>query len=147
MKIQEIFSNIFKKSTESEKYYLKDGIYLTETVTFGRDKIIFVDENRRIRKTIVDSYGRIHRFPGIIKEDFWVNKVVTPKWMEPKINFRTSFEEKDDKWMVLWEIQPDGRYWEDEDGFGGTNDEEITLFTHVDENGDFTGPFRVYQSP
>ena len=47
--------------------------------------------------------------------------------------------------IMLWEIQPDGRYWEDEDGFGGTSDAEVTLYTFLDENGDFTGPFRVYR--
>ena len=46
---------------------------------------------------------------------------------------------------MLWQIQPDGRYWEDDDGFGGSPDEEVTLYAFLDEEGNFDGPFRIYQ--
>lgn len=129
----------------SEKHYLKEGIYLTNFVTFGSDEIIYVDENRGTRNTIVDSSGNIHNFPGIVKEDFWI-KEVFPRYLEPKIRFRTSFEIREDKWIVLWEIQPDGRYWGDEGGFGMEHDEEVKLYTYLDINGNFTGPFRIYRT-
>ena len=36
---------------------------------------------------------------------------------------------------VSWQINPDGRYYEDEDGYGMTDDEEITLYGYVDRTG------------
>ena len=125
--------------------------YLTETVVFGMHRyrradedssVFFVDETRGIRKMLVDSKGRIHYFPGI-KDKAAVEKIVGSRALEPQIRFRTSFEKQEDRWKVCWQVQPDGRYWEDEDGFGGTDDEEVTLYTYVDANGDFTGPFRL----
>lgn len=132
-------------SKKEDKEHQGKSIYLTEDVTFGRDEIIFVDENRGIQKTIVDNRGRIHKFPGIVKEDFWVKSVENSTWLLPVIRYRTDFEYKGDKWLVLWEIQPDGRYWGDDGGFGMEKDVEIVLYTYLDMNGDFTGPFRVYR--
>lgn len=121
-------------------------IYLTETVVFGRgdSSVYFVDENRGIRKMLVDTGGNIRNFPGILKEDFWV-KEVSAKALLPKIRFRTSFEKRENKWIMLWTIQPDGDYWRDDDGFGAENEDEVVLYTYVDLNGEFTGPFRIYE--
>lgn len=127
--------------------------YLTQTVVFGmhRDRregedssVFFVDEARHIRKKLVDSKGVIRHFPGIVKEDFWV-KAVSKRALRPQIRFRTSFEKRDEGWIMLWQIWPDGRYWADSDGFGMENDEEVKLYTFVDRNGNFTGPFRIYK--
>lgn len=47
--------------------------------------------------------------------------------------------------LMVWEVQPDGRYWEDEDGFRGTSDPEVKLYSHIDTLGCFSAPFRLYQ--
>ena len=118
---------------------------LTQWVTYGRgEPVYFIDESRGIQKPIVDPDGNICSFPGFVQEDLWVSQV-DPCYLKPLIRFCTSFERRGDRLIMLWEIQPDGRYWEDEDGFGGTSDAEVTLYTFLDENGDFTGPFRVYR--
>jgi hypothetical protein len=49
---------------------------------------------------------------------------------------------EDGKAEVEWVLQPDGRYFEDEDGFGAENCEEITLYSYLDTNGVFTEPFK-----
>ena len=36
---------------------------------------------------------------------------------------------------VRWEINPDGRFYCDEDGFGMTNDKEINLYGVIDRKG------------
>lgn len=127
--------------------------YLTQTVVYGMhmyrsagedSTVCFVDEARGIRKMLVDCDGRIQNFPGMVKDDFWV-KDVPDRYMGAQIRFRTSFEKRGDGWIMLWQIWPDGRYWEDDDGFGMTNDEEITLYTFVNSDGEFTGPFRIYR--
>lgn len=130
-----------------------ESVYLTETVVVGSDfhrkdrsnpSVVLVDEGKKIRKIIIDSTGNIRNFPGIIKEDFWSN-VVDSNLLQPRVFFRFSFEKRENKWVALWTIQPDGRYWEDDDGFGAEKDEEIILYTYLDVEGEFTSPFRVYR--
>lgn len=121
-------------------------VYLTQTVVFGNgdSSVYFVDETRRIRKKLVNTKGEIQHFPGVIEESFWA-KEFSGKELFPRIRYRTSFEKRENKWIMLWTIQPDGDYWRDESGFGAENEDEIILYTYVDGNGDFTGPFRVYK--
>lgn len=42
---------------------------------------------------------------------------------------------KNDVAEVSWQINPDGRYFMDEDGYGMTDDEEITIYSYVDRAG------------
>ena len=42
---------------------------------------------------------------------------------------------------VKWQINPDGRYYMDDDGFGMTDDEEITLLGKIDRTGRVVTPF------
>lgn len=44
--------------------------------------------------------------------------------------------------MVDWQINPDGQYYMDEDGYGMTPDEEITLYGYIDRTGKVVGRFR-----
>ncbi len=127
--------------------------YLTETVVFGMhlyrspgedSSVYFVDEARGIRKMLVDSRGKIQNFPGVVKEAFWTREV-SPDAMKPQIHFRTSFEKRRNRWIMLWQIQPDGRYWADDDGYGWGEEVEVTLYTYVNMDGDFTGPFQIYK--
>lgn len=126
--------------------------YLTETVTYGMhpyrsagedSSVYFVDEARGIRKMLIDNCGNIQNFPGIIQEEFWV-KQVAPNYLKPRVGFRSSFEKRDNGWIFRWQLQPDGWYWADEGGFGGENDLEVILYTFVDLDGNFTGPFQLY---
>lgn len=158
-------SNLFgKKPSEPEPIANKEmpknqvperteAVYLTQTVTFGMhpyrsadedSSVFFVDENRGIRRMIIDSRGNIQNFPGVVKEDFWV-KHVAPNYLKQQVRFRSDFEKRENGWIFKWQLQPDGWYWADEGGFGAENDWEVVLYTYLDLNGDFTGPFRIYQ--
>jgi hypothetical protein len=48
---------------------------------------------------------------------------------------------QDGKATVQWQINPDGRYYEDDDGFGGTSDVEISLWGKIDRTGKVIEPF------
>lgn len=37
--------------------------------------------------------------------------------------------------LVDWQLNPDGRYYMDEDGFGMTDDEEISIYGYIDREG------------
>ena len=143
--------NLFKKPAPPAAEATQESPYLTQTVVFGMHQyrsadedssVYFVDEKRGIRKMLINRRGVIQNFPGF-QDKAALEKLVDPSALTPQIRFRTSFEKRDNRWILYWEIQPDGRYWEDEDGFGGTNDEEVTLFNYVDENGNITGPFAL----
>lgn len=43
---------------------------------------------------------------------------------------------------VRWELNPDGYYFMDEDGFGMTNDEEITIYGFIDRTGTVVAEFQ-----
>lgn len=155
-----LLSDLFRKKPSANAIAPKQSdaaprkeVYLTKTVTFGMhphrsatedSSVFFVDESRGIRKMIVDSRGNIQNFPGIKKEDFWVRDVA-PNYLKPQIRFRSSFETRDCGWIFLWQLQPDGWYWADEDGFGGEDDPEVILYTFLDRQGNFSGPFQIYQ--
>ena len=104
--------------------------------------VMFTNRARGIRRIIVDKNGYICDFPGVDPETMKKLKHIS---FNRQIRFRTDFSrEPDGRILMIWEIQPDGRYWEDEDGYGGTNDEEICLYTMIDEKGCYTGPFKLY---
>lgn len=44
---------------------------------------------------------------------------------------------------VRWQINPDGRYWMDEDGYGMTDDEEVELYGYINKVGRVVGKFRL----
>lgn len=132
-----------------------EGPQLSQWTTFGNHiyrrkgevaAVEFVNEEYGIRKLIVDDNGYILNYPGLGNPEEWLYAWKSKRELEPQIRFRTDFERMEDNTILMvWEIQPDGRYWEDEDGFGGESDLEILLYTYLDEKGNFTMPFKAYQ--
>lgn len=143
------------QKTEKNEKETPDGFPFTRFTTFGmhryrtageRCDVSFIHPVTGERRLIVDNLGNIRHFPGLVKEDCWINEVTSLRFLHPVVRFRTSFEKWDaDSYIMLWQIQPDGYYWADGGGFGMENDEEIILYAFIDQNGAFTGPFRVYR--
>ena len=50
---------------------------------------------------------------------------------------------KDGVAEVDWELNPDGRYYADEDGYGMTDDEEIAVYSYIDRSGKPLVKFRA----
>ena len=44
---------------------------------------------------------------------------------------------------VRWQINPDGRYWMDDDGFGMTSDIEVEIYGYINKEGKVVGKFRL----
>ena len=44
---------------------------------------------------------------------------------------------------LSWMLYPDGRYFEDEDGFGGEDNDELTVYCVMDEDLNVVRPFTV----
>lgn len=53
-----------------------------------------------------------------------------------------SYNDTENGQILVWTVQPDGRYWADDDGFD--MDDEINLYAYVDDDGDFLSKFRIY---
>ena len=129
------------------------GPALSRWVTFGRHRyyspgdeigVIFTNAEKGICRVIVDEQGVIRDFPGI-EDPERIRSLLDNGSMEPRIRFRTDFCRKEDGIHMLWQIQPDGRYWADDDGFGMENDCEVILKSVLDDEGRFTMPFRLYE--
>ena len=137
------------ESAKPDEPPVPSGSSLSQWYTFGRNtpykkaEVIFTHPEKNIERAIISTHGYIRDFPGI---DQTVPEEYASIARNAKISFRTDFERCPDGTIrMIWEIQPDGRYWEDEDGYGGTPDEEVTLWSILDETGSFTGPFRLYR--
>lgn len=133
-----------KKSSKKEDHKRKDNKpYLNCSFTYGDNAVVLTDENRN-QITVVDERGNIQNFPGVQDKELWINELKSGD-IFPKVRYRTEFYScADFTWKMLWEIQPDGRYWEDSDGFGGSSDQEIILYSYFDKRGIFLHEFRVY---
>lgn len=143
------------KNTETGFAETKDSKpQLSQWTTFGNHlyrckgevaAVEFVNKAYGIRKWIVDNDGYIQNYPGVEKSEEWMYAWESRRALDHQIRFRTDFERMGDHTIrMVWEIQPDGRYWEDDDGFGAESGMEIQLYTYLDEKGNFTGPFRTY---
>ena len=128
-----------------------EDIHFSQTVTFGdhlyRKKgecaeIIMENTRTGIRKTIVDDDGMIVDFPGIAYPE--LVSLYKKGVSNGRIRFRSNISMLGEQYALIWQIQPDGRYWEDEYGFGMTSDDEINLYAHFNEKGRFTEPFHIY---
>lgn len=128
----------------------KQKPYFSDTVTFGREllrdatEIIFFDPQNNYKKVIVNRQGYFEDFPGIVKAGWTKYLGVNYDFDNGEIHFRTSIEKYGNGYMCLWEIQPDGRYWADDGGFGMENDVEIVLCAYLDEKCNFKGPFQLH---
>ena len=133
----------------------EQGPALSQDVTFGTHlyrragdvaEVVFTHRKEKIRRVLVDNDGMIQDFPGFANQEQIKRHIKGGELPAPQIRFRTDFTKVDgDRFRMVWEVQPDGRYWEDDDGFGGTSDAEVQLYTYIDSYGRFTAPFRLYK--
>lgn len=88
---------------------------------------------------INDKFGNFNDFPGI-ENGKWKEKVGRHYYEAVQYVFDMT-EFSNNKSVVCWMLQPDGRYFEDEEGFGGEDYDEILLYSIVDSAGHFLIPF------
>ena len=128
-----------------------EDMRFSQMITFGdhlyRHKgqiaeIIMENTRTGVRKTIVDDDGIIVGFPGFAYPD--LVSLYNNGIPNARIRFRSDISRLGEQYALIWQIQPDGRYWEDDDGFGMTTDDEIDLYAHFDETGHFTEPFHLF---
>ena len=88
--------------------------------------------------------GSFVSFPGVVHGP-WEKALDMP--FRPAAAFRNELcPFRDGRAEFRWLLQPDGRYFADEDGFGAEKCQEIWLRSYVDEKGRFLEPFSQYDS-
>lgn len=106
--------------------------------------VSFTNEEKGISKQIIDKDGNILNFPGVEWSDE-LKEELGRSTVKPIVKYEARFEKVDDsKFIMVWTVRPDGRYWMDSWGFGAEDYESLSLYTYIDANGDFTMPFKLY---
>ena len=90
-------------------------------------------------KMLTDKLGCFIDFPGVTDGE-WRKKLICG--MSERIRY---YYHVGEFWqgaaLFSWTVQPDGRYEEDENGFGKENYEEVTLYSYLNKKGEFITPF------
>lgn len=94
------------------------------------------------KRCIINQAGYIQNFPGF-KDRSWEKRLDVPSCAERVMFAFWIFPYQNGKALVRWLIQPDGRYFEDEDGYGAEHCDEIEMYSALNEDGQFTEPFAL----
>lgn len=106
--------------------------------------VLFTNEERNINKQIIDRDGNILDFPGV-EYTATLTEELGRRVIEPVVKYEALFEKVDEgKFIMVWTVRPDGRYWMDSWGFGAEDYESLSLYTYIDSNGNFMMPFKLY---
>lgn len=95
----------------------------------------------KLVQRITDEDGRFLDFPGV-EHGEWEENLSLP--FEPATRFPFSYTIFNENGLAefIWLLQPDGRYWADEDGFGAEKMAEVKLYATFNKKGRFVTPFR-----
>ena len=123
----------------------RGSTYLTQYILMGEDKsTLLIDKDRGAIIKIVSRDGCFLNFPGIEYEDEWQSRFEYDK-VERRVEYGAYIVKlNDDRYLFLWIIQPYEFDPGDSDGYGMDNQSEIRLCSHLDRNGRFLEPFRLY---
>lgn len=157
--LEELFNRLFgiddgsqaQKEAETFREDIGDGFYLTYEEAFNGyggycdvNLCLCSETNPSLHHQITDKRGNFLHFPGYLHGE-WEKELDTA--FKPRVRFPCSIGPfKNGKAVFMWQVQPDGRYFQDEDGFGAENCEEIWLRSYIDERGNFTEPFTYIRS-
>jgi len=107
--------------------------------------VLFTNKEKNINKQVIDRDGNILNFPGVEYTD-----MLTEEWgnreIAPVVKYGARFERVDaGRFIMVWTVRPDGRYWMDSWGFGAEDYESLSLYTYIDLDGNFMMPFKLYR--
>ncbi len=118
-----------------------EGVFIHYT---ENNEIIFENSIKNVQFMIKDSYGKL---VNTSCSDIDFNRVAQLENSQNANRFLAEFGFGVDKFtngiaLVWWTLSPDGRYFEDEDGFGGEDCDETTIYAFIDTLGSIIIPFR-----
>lgn len=107
--------------------------------------VIFVNPAKGIRKTLVEDH--------ILSEHEVSNYGIISKYCSDSSldsgefaygSYCSIVDGEGKGAFILWRVQPDGRYYSDDDGFGAERQDEVELYAYTDDEGNNIGSFRIY---
>lgn len=142
--------NIFKKDTYTDEnkhtkelgqdFYLEYDYVSNNLGGYHPVNIVLKSHtDRKCNHCITDKNGSFLKFPGV-KKGSW-EKEIDGKFCSAVLFTFSVSKFVDGVSYVIWLVQPDGRYFEDEDGFGGEKCSEIRLYSMMNTKGEFICPF------
>lgn len=127
---------------------LGDGMAIVDEVISGYWKPRFLVDNRA--KRAVEFMDVNYRLKTVEEKDVdWDSLSALPeKAISIARNFLLRYPSfvkmfKNGVAEVSWQLNPDGYYFMDSDGFGMTDDKEVTVYGFIDRNGKVVVPFRL----
>lgn len=147
--LKEFLSDIKEAAASEAEDYGEFGF--TRGYTHGekgglKASVTFFNKKTGLRRMIVGFGGGICHFPGIENKAEIEGYIDDQRLLSPVVRYRSDFEQyDDDHGMMIWQVQPDGSYYSDDDGFGSEDSIAVKLYALIDRNGRFTGPFRAYR--
>lgn len=129
-----------EKDVKPTRYDLNDGYYM-EGYLYDSAKNMCLYKDGQLIRQITDEKAHFIDFPGV-EHGSWENSLEVS--MEPALRYGFFLKKfgEDGLAELIWRVQPDGRYYADEDGFGMSDQEEIMLRAKFDKTGKFVTPFR-----
>lgn len=141
-----LFSNKDKDNDDDiSREYLGNGFYITYELAYNGvgyykvDICLHNENNPYFHRQIIDKKGNFVSFPGCIGGK-WEKKLENNFSESVRYPSKIGIFE-DGRAEFRWQLQPDGRYFADEGGFGMENCTEVWLRSYLDEDGNFTEPF------
>ena len=149
-----MFRDFWKKTFDKKagelpqtRYEIGEGMLLCYNETsngyggYSKTDLCLADAaSKKKLAVIIDGKGRIQNFPGVLHGE-WKKDLEYPLDARVRFSFRVGKFENGVA-PVAWTLQPDGRYFEDEDGFGAENCREIILCSTLDKSGRFLEKFK-----
>lgn len=131
---------VIRTGDETERD-LGDGLMLTYRTTSngygGYCNVAYTlwREDRVVRR-ITDDNGTFIDFPGYENLDMWSHLATFPP-ARHTVSFNSALYDADDsdELVFSWTFQPDGRYFEDDTGFGAEKDQEVHLRARLGRDG------------
>lgn len=135
-----------------KKYYcgksdaqIPNKVYMTRSVVTGDESgTCFINEEKDICRQIVDPWGNIRNFPGVEPNPVLLQECAAYRYA-PLVRYQMAFAPREQGgFLVLWTIRQEYFDPGDDWGFGREEYDEVVLYSILDENGDFSAPFRLY---
>lgn len=120
-------------------------IYMNRSHIDKKDPgVCFVNETTGLCRQIVDPQGNIRNFPGVEFHEEMKRQCATFRG-EPTLRHQMVFGQMENgRISVLWTIRPEYFDPGDEWGFGREEIPCVKMYSYLDEQGNFTQPFRLH---
>lgn len=145
MQAGKIIKNVIQKILYEETYQRSEGI----SIHYSRFGEIILENTVLNRKVLIRN--KYKRLVNIHAGDIDFEKV--DKLENPQNAYSLTAEYQFSIWkftngvaLVCWTLYPDGRFFEDENGFGGECCNETTISAYIDTLGNIIIPFQDMNS-